>query len=402
MVSIYPFKGLRSINAEMFTTPPYDVISDEQLEQFRSLEMSAIRIILPEGEDQDKYNNAKKALDDYISKEVLIRSTDEQLFYYRQESLTEDFAQEGYIFAISLQDYEDKNIRIHEFTGKKHLDDRIALIDTIKINTGLVWTIYKKNDTINSLGQAIKKSEPIYSFEKLGYRNIFWATSDPELIKKVQDAFNSQTVYIADGHHRILSAATYRKKMIEKHGNIDAPWQRVMVYCASDHQVRLLAYNRVIRKMAMDNDSFLKLIEQDFNVEPVNDPNGHAPANKHDIALFLNGKGWFKVSPKKTDYPSPYDQLDAVILQNLIFSKHLGVANPRETEVLEFVGGAQCPTPKDQEAFIKKKGYAAFIALYPVAMQDVEAIADKDGVMPPKSTWFDPKLLTGLVFHELE
>ncbi len=402
MVSVFAFKGIRSIDAAMFTTPPYDVISDEELPSYRALKFSAIRIILPEGSESEKYMNAKKALDSFLKDGILVRDSEDSIYYFRQESLTSKFAQEGYIFTASLKDYEDKKIKIHEYTGKKHLDDRIKLIDSIKINTGLIWTIYKHDSTVESLASEIKKKHPINSFEKFGYRQIFWKESDPTIIKKVQAAFADKNVYIADGHHRMLSAATYRKKMIEKYGDIEAPWQRVLIYSASDKQVRLLAYNRVIRKLNLDAGEFIKKIEENFTVKQIQNKEGYVPAKKHDIALFLKGKGWYQLVPKKTDYPTPYDRLDTVIVQNLIFDKILGVTNPRETDILEFVGGAQAPTPKDQEAYVNKKGYIGFMALFPVDINDLESIADNDGVMPPKSTWFDPKLLTGLVFYDLE
>jgi uncharacterized protein (DUF1015 family) len=402
MVSVFPFKGIRSIDAAMFTTPPYDVIPDEDLPAYRALKISAIRIILPEGSDSEKYTNAKKALDAYLADGSLFRDSEDSIYYFRQESLSSNFAQEGYVFTAALKDYEDKKIKIHEFTGQKHLEERIKIIDSVKINTGLIWTVYKQDDSIESLVKEIKKKQPLYNFEKFGYRQIFWKESDPTIIKKVQDAFANKTLYIADGHHRMLSAATYRKKMIDKYGDVDAPWQRVMIYSASDKQVRLLAYNRVIRKMNIDLDTFIKKVEENFTVKQIESKEGYTPVKKHDIALYLKGKGWYQLVPKKTEYPTPYDRLDTVIVQNLIFDHILGVKNPRETDILEFVGGAQAPSPKDQEAYVNKKGYIGFMALYPVDINDLESIADNDGVMPPKSTWFDPKLLTGLVFYNLE
>ena len=403
MVDIKGFTAIRPTNPEDFTTNPYDVISQEELEELRKNPKSVVHIILPTGEGQEAYENARQVLQKDIDQGVLIQDKKESIYLYRQES--EEFTQEGFILAVSLEDYEQGAVKRHEYTGKKHLEDRINHIAATQMNTGLVWMVYKRNEMVEHLSEEIKEEDPIYDFTKYGYRHVVWKSSEISLVQKIKSLFEPMPLYIADGHHRTESAAEYRRRQLKKieedpdlDADPDANWQYFMGYVASDHQVNLLAYNRAVKKLPMKPDELIDSLRKKFVVEVL--PTPRTPEKKHEICLYVDEK-WYTLKPLEENFESIYDSLDAVILQKEVFAPLFGVENPRETENLVFVGG-DVRTAEDQEKYVQKHGYESFFSLSPVDIRDMERIADEGGVMPPKSTWFSPKVLTGLTFHSLK
>ena len=204
MVEVKEFEGLRPKNPEEFCTKPYDVISEEEANELRKNPNSAIHIILPVGEGDEKYENAKKEFERL--KEDMIR--DEPSIYLYKEG-DEEFSHRGFILCASLEDYEKALIKKHEETREKPLQDRIKHIEAVKANTGLVWTVFKRNDEIKKLMNEIMKEEPVYDFEKYGNRHILWKINDEEKINKIKELFRNTPLYIADGHHRIAAAWHY-------------------------------------------------------------------------------------------------------------------------------------------------------------------------------------------------
>ena len=380
MVEVKEFAGLRYPNPEIFCTKPYDVISEEEASQLRKNPESAIHIILPE--ENDKYEKAKAAFQRFRQKMV----QDEPSIYLYEEG-NEEFKQRGFILCVSLRDYEEGRIKKHEETREKPLEDRIKHIEATKANTGLVWTIFKKNENIKAIMDEVMKEQPIIDFEKYGYRHRLWKISDDAIIQKIKDAFKSINLYIADGHHRIAAAWHYWKK----HGDGEAKY--VMIFAASDDEVRILPYNRVIRKIEMDN--FIDELKKEFHVEEmdvIEEP------KKHEIQMYYKGR-WWKLLPKEIP-SSVVESLDVSILQNKILEPILGIKDVRKDPNIFFVGGNI--SRRDYEKIVDEKGNAAVFYLHPTSIEELEAVADAGKNMPPKSTWFDPKLLTGLVFHELE
>jgi uncharacterized protein (DUF1015 family) len=300
---------------------------------------------------------------------------------------------------VALDDYEKDNIVKHEHTREKPLKDRTKHIVTTNVAAGLVWSVFRADIEINKLISQIKKGKPKYDFEKYGYRHILWQETDSTIINKLADLFENKKIYIADGHHRAASAAEYRKHRL-KTGNItektDAPWQYLLSYVASDDQIRILPYNRVIKKLKDDEDDFIKKLEEVFEVRRVN--KAFNPNMKNKLAICIRGK-WFELIAKDKSFNSKRDSLDVAILQDKVLEPILGILNVRTDENIFFVGGIQDPTI--MEKYVTDKGNDIFFNLFSVDIKDLESIADSGGVMPPKSTWFDPKLLSGLVLHGL-
>jgi len=397
MVLISPLKPYIPINPKEFCTNPYDIISKEEEKELKRNSNSLIHLILPDGEGDEIYQNATTAYIDFKEKGIIEQEENPSIFIYRQESV--DFSHQGLIIGVALQDYEDGNIVKHEHTREKPLKDRTNHIVASNVAAGLVWTVFQANKKINTLTETIKKKEPKFNFKKYGYRHLLWQETDPKLIQKLKELFKNEKIYIADGHHRAASATEYRKMKLQKLGldkNIKAPWQYLLSYVASDDQIRILPYNRVIRKLPLLEKDFLKKLENDFEIFPMEEACN--PEKKNEIAICLKGK-WYKLLVKNKKFKTKRDSLDVAILQDNVLEPILNIKDPRSDENIFFVGGTQ--DPKEMEKYVTEKGNDLFINLYPVSIRDLELIADKGGVMPPKSTWFDPKVLSGLVLHDL-
>jgi len=398
MVLITPLKPYLPISPKEFCTNPYDIINKEEEQELKKNPNSLIHLILPDGEGEEIYHNAAKAYNDFKKRKLIIRDEIPSIFVYRQES--SNFSHQGLIIGVALQDYEDKNIVRHEHTREKALKDRTNHIVASKVAAGLVWTVFQSNKKINDLIEKVKKKQPKFNFEKYGYQHLIWQDSNPKIIQKLKSLFKNEKIYIADGHHRAASAAEYRKFQLEKLNadkELDAPWQYLLSYVASDDQIRILPYNRVIKKLPLSEDDFLKKLDKIFDIIPME--SSFNPEKKNEIAICLKGK-WYKLIMKKAKFKTKKDSLDVTILQDKVLEPILGINDPRSDENLFFVGGTQ--DPKEMEKYTTEKGNDLFINLYPVSIRDLELIADQGEVMPPKSTWFDPKLLSGLILHDLE
>jgi uncharacterized protein (DUF1015 family) len=397
MVLISPLKPYIPINPEEFCTNPYDIISKEEEHELKKNPNSLIHLILPDGVGDEVYQNAAKAYNNFKEKKIIKQEKNPSIFVYRQES--HKFSHQGLIIGISLQDYEEGNIIKHEHTREKPLKDRTNHIVSSNVAAGLVWTVFQANKKINNLIEQVKKKIPLFNFNKYGYRHLLWQENDHLIIKKLKDLFHKEKIYIADGHHRAASAAEYRKIKLDKIGKdkrATAPWQYLLSYVASDDQICILPYNRVIKKLPLSEEDFLKRLEKEFEI--ISMSSAFNPEKKNEISICLKGK-WFKLVVKKTKFKSERDSLDVAVLQDRILEPVLGIKDPRSDENIFFVGGIQ--DPKKMEIYITEKANDLFINLYPVNIRDLEKIAKKGGVMPPKSTWFDPKVLSGLILHDL-
>jgi len=398
MVKIAPIKPFLPKDPKKFATNPYDVIGEEEEKELKKNKDSLIHLILPDGEGEEQYQNAKKAFENFVEDNAVYQADKPSIYVYRQES--EDFSQQGFILGVSLQDYEDDEIVKHEHTREKPLKDRIKHITTTNVAAGLVWNVFKANEKIKAIMEDIKKEGPLFDFEKYGYRHLLWEESNQETINKLEKDFQGNKIFIADGHHRAASANEYRKmKLKEKdqNENDNAPWKYLLTYVASDDQVRILSYNRVVRKLPMEKVDFLEELKEVYQIEKQDQP--FNPEKKHEVALCCK-ETWYKLNVKNADFDSKRDSLDVAILQDEVLEPILGIENPRASDNLFFVGGTK--DPADMEKYVTEKGNDLFINLYPVDIRDLEEIAEKGGVMPPKSTWFDPKVLSGLVLYKLD
>lgn len=398
MVKISAIKPYIPNDPHSFCTNPYDVIEKEEELQLKKNPNSLIHLILPDGEGEEKYENARIAYQKFKDENIIHQIDHPSIFVYRQESAS--FNQQGLILGISLQDYEDGNIVKHEHTREKPLEDRMKHISTTMVAAGLVWSVYRDNKEVNTIQERVKEAEPLFDFELYGYRHILWQETDPKIIQELTRLLKDRKVYIADGHHRAASAAEYRKQRFSN-PDIDPEkyhaWNYLLSYLASDEQVRILAYNRIIRQLNEKPNNFLTKIENTYQIERVD--SAFNPDKKHEIALCIKGV-WYRLKVKSSSFNSRVEGLDVSILQDKVIGPILNIEDIRASDNIFFVGGIQ--NPKKLEEYVKKEGNAILFNLFPVDIKDLEYIAESGGVMPPKSTWFDPKVLSGLVLHDLE
>ena len=381
MVEVKRFDAWVPKDPERFTVKPYDVITEDELRELRTDPDSAVHIILPSGEGLDIYEKAQENIKRAYS-ELMVHDG-HQAYLYRESS--EEFTQRGLILGVSLEDYMSGHVKVHEKTREKPLMDRIKHIESTKSHTGLVWLIFKRNDELKRIMDSIEGREPVVRFYKYGYEHSLWRLTDAEF-DRVREVMRDIDLYVADGHHRIAAAAEYYKNHKD-----DPEAKYVMAYCASDDEVRILPYNRVIRELPMSREEFLNRIAERFDVE---ETNKESP-DKHEVLMYLDK--WYVLKPKKIPDGS-VESLDVSILQNDLLTPVLNIKDPRRDPNIFFVGGKL--TKEDMEGYVRR-GNAVFFLMHPTSIEELERVADAGRDMPPKSTWFDPKLLTGLVFHRL-
>ncbi len=401
MVSIVPITPYLPKNALEFCTNPYDVISNEEEIELKKNPKSIIHLLLPEGEGEEIFENAQKTFLNFQKEEIIKKAEKPAIYIYKQES--HDFSQQGIILGVELQDYVEKKIVKHEHTRIKPLKNRTKHIKSINAATGLVWNVFKADSKINEIIEKIKLQNPIFDFTSNYYRQIIWQETNLKIISELQDLFKTKKLFIADGHHRAASVYEYRKSKLETiaQPNGKEPWQYLMTYISSDDQIWILPYNRVIRKLPMSKEKFLDKLQENFIVSLADGP--FNPVKKNQIAICLKDN-WYLLQVKDTSFSSIKDSLDVTIVQNKILDEILNIKDPRSDKNLFFVGNVQYyQDPSLMETkFIREQGNDLFINLFGVDIHDIEEIASADEVMPPKSTWFEPKLLSGITIYDLE
>ena len=387
MVVVKEFAGYRHKEPSEFSLKPYDVISDAEAAQLRKNRKSGIFIELPLGEGEEKYANAAKELAKF-GKDMI---KDEPSMYVYEESSPE-FTQRGFVVCVSLQDYLDGKIKIHEKTREAPLKDRVKHIEATKTNTGLIWLIFRKSRKITDMMSEIQKGKPVIDFLKYGFMHKVWKVSDKAAIGKIKRAFAALELYIADGHHRIAAAGEYYKKL-KAGGKPEGEHAYLEVFCASEDEVRIMPYNRIVRKLPMPFEAFMEKVGEKFKVAPTR----RQKPGRHEVLIYGGGK-WRSLKPKKMP-KGDVESLDVSIIQNDLLAPILGITDPRKDPNIFFEGGVL--TRDDLQKF-GDAGNALVLFMHPTSTKELIRVADAKKDMPPKSTWFDPKLLSCLVMHKLD
>jgi uncharacterized protein (DUF1015 family) len=407
MAIISPFKALRP-KAELaarVASPPYDVLnSSEAREEVKDnpwsfLHITKSEIDLPENtamHSQQVYEKAKENLQAFIRKEILF--TEAKPCYYIYELVMNGRSQTGLVAASSVDDYENDIIKKHEFTRPEKENDRINHIKTTGAQTGNVFLAYRKVAAIDTAVNNWKKEKsPVYQFlAEDGIQHIIWIVNEDKTLNEITRLFATEVpvTYIADGHHRAASAAKVRKALGSQ-ATEGADYFLTTLF-PSD-QLFIMDYNRLVK----DTNGFtaveiLHQLENDFIVENKGkDP--HQPKLLHQFGLFINSN-WYQLTARPGTYTTdPIGILDVTILSNNILDKILNIKDQRTDKRIDFVGGIR--GLKELEKRVTSGEMAMAFSLYPVSIQQLFDIADCGNVMPPKSTWFEPKLRDGLLTH---
>lgn len=360
--------------------------------------------------DPQVYQKAHDMLADWIEKGAFIR--DEQEAYYIYELTMDGRVQSGIVACASIDDYADNIIKKHENTRADKEQDRINHVDACSAQTGPIFLAYRSDDVIRDVVRTVKAGQALYDFTaEDGIRHRVFRIGDREQIAAVENAFSKiGAIYIADGHHRAASAVKVGFKRREAHPEYNGTeeFNYFLSVLFPDEELMIMDYNRVVKDLnGLTEAHFLARMKEMFCVEAVGSgcigENGLAeeqirPAKKGDFAMFLENQ-WYRCSMKPQDVPDdPVEGLDVSVLQNLMLSPLLGIHDPKTDKRIDFVGGIR--GLKELEKRVKTDCKVAF-AMYPTSIQELFAVADVGKLMPPKSTWFEPKLRSGLFIHEI-
>ena len=406
MIIIKPFNALRpeAQHAKKVASRPYDVLSSKEAKieaqgnPSSFLHITKSEIDLPDDTDshaQEVYNKAKDNLDAFISRNILFRES--KPCYYIYQLIMNGKSQTGLVCGSSVDDYEKGLIKKHEFTRPEKEQDRINHIKTTGAQTGNVFLAYKNVKEIDVIIDDWKKDKkPVYDLvADDNIQHTIWIINDNDTINKISTIFSTQVpcTYIADGHHRAASAAKVRTAL-GKDAPAGADIFLTTLFPAS--QLMIMDYNRLVKDLnGLTIEALLAATAKKFMVEKM--PEAFSPAELHQFGLYAN-KQWYKLTAKKNTFKTdPTGILDVTILQDNFLAPLLNIIDQRTDVRIDFVGGIRGLA--ELEKRVDSGEMALAISLYPVSIQQLFDVADSGNVMPPKSTWFEPKLRDGLLTH---
>ena len=403
MASFEPFHALRPTGEDVkdIACLPYDVLSDEDVRRLCKEPRSFVHVIRSEGDlaedcdpySQEVYDLAAASLAKMKEEGLLQKDSDPAFYIYREEA--SDHTQTGIVGCASVSDYRRGIVRKHELTVKKKEDDRTNHIVTVRAQTGPVFLTFPDREDIAEIIKDETAKEPLYRFEKFGVIHTLWKVSDPLAVKNIMEAFASlKLLYIADGHHRAASSARASELLKTTEAN------RFMAVAFPAGDLSLRGYHRYVKDLnGKSEGEFLAEVKKNFDVEMLDNFHAVAPERPHEIIMTINST-WYRLVPHKDIY-DPDDsisRLDVSILQNSLLEPILGIKDPRTDSRIRFIGGARAYAEVEQ---LCARADSVGFLLYPTDIRDLMAVADDERIMPPKSTWFEPKLLSGLLVHEL-
>jgi uncharacterized protein (DUF1015 family) len=411
MSVILPFRGYRPAPAyaSEVPAPPYDVLDSKEARAMAAghphsfLHINKPEIDLPEDVDlyDDRvYAKGRENLQRFIAEGVLVRDAKPCLYVYRQRM--GNHVQTGIVAAASCDEYAQNKIKKHEFTRRDKEDDRTRHTDELNANTGPVFLTYQARAEIDALVATITAKKPDHDVITAdGFGHTLWVIEDPATIAKLQELFSAiPCTYVADGHHRAASGNRVRELRKAKNPNHTGkePYNFFMAVFFPHDQLAIMDYNRVVKDLAgMTEEQFVARVEEKFEVVPAT---SGKPTEPKTFGMFLGGK-WYRLRAKPGTYPEkdPVKSLDVSILQDNLLHPILGIQDPRSDKRIDFVGGIRGIGELERRCGLDAK--VAF-AMFPTSIEELMAIADTGNVMPPKSTWFEPKLRDGMVVRVIE
>lgn len=414
MVRVKPFAAIRppkDIVTEV-AAPPYDVLNSVEAKKMAG-EKSLLHITKPEidfdpilpDHDDKVYDRAVKNFAQWQKNGWLVQ--DKKPCYYVYAQTMEGRTQYGLVLCAHTDDYAEGKIKKHELTRKDKEDDRMVHVKIQNANIEPVFFAYKDNSQLNEIVSRTVAAAPEYSFtDENGFGHSFWVIDDDATIEKITDIFTNKVnaFYVADGHHRTAAAA--RVGAEKRSGNAahtgDEEYNYFMAVCFPETQLKIIDYNRVVKDLnGLTPEQFMTALEEDFTVTPYEGEGECHPSHLHNFSMYLGGR-WYSMEtkPGRYDDNDPIGVLDVTILSNLVLDKILGIKDLRTDKRIDFVGGIRGLGELSRRVDSGEMKVA--FALYPVSMKQLTDIADSGNIMPPKTTWFEPKLRSGLAIHKLD
>ncbi|MEE8388744.1 MAG: DUF1015 family protein [Acidiferrobacterales bacterium] len=413
MSLIRPFHGLRPAvgRADSVIAPPYDVLNTEEARERvigRSnsfLHISKPEIDLPAGADPYAPQVYDKGRDNFmrmIEEGVLV--SDESPCYYFYRLIMGEHVQTGLVAVASVADYDSNRIRKHEYTRPDKEDDRVHQIDALNAHTGPVFLTYRYSALIDEIAATVTAGSPAMDvMADDGVQHSVWVVNDTEIIDRITEEFDGmECVYIADGHHRSAAASrvTAQRKAANADHTGDEDYNYFLTVIFPDSQMQILGYNRVVTDLnRKTTDKFLEVVKSSFSVSESSEP--VQPKTTAEFGMYLQGQ-WYRININSDLICSddPVACLDISLLANHLIDPILGISDPRSDKRIDFVGGIRGLV--ELEKRVDSGEMAVAFSLYPTSLAQLMDVADAGEVMPPKSTWFEPKLADGLVSHMLD
>ncbi|HXG53996.1 MAG TPA: DUF1015 family protein [Vicinamibacterales bacterium] len=405
MASISPFRALRPApgTAPSVSSVPYDVVTTEEARQLAAdnplsfLRVTRSEIDLPPATDPysaEVYAAARANFDELKTRAPLVIEDRPSLYFYRLRMGGHE--QTGIAGGFSVDEYEADVIKKHERTRRDKEDDRTRHIIELRAQTGVVFLTYKSNAGVDAIARRVTAADPLYDFTATdGVHHAIWRASEADTSAVIAAFAKIPALYIADGHHRAASAARARAEL---KGQPDAAESNTFIAVAfPDDQMQILPYHRTVKDLAGRSPE--QFLDELRNVSSVSE-GSDTPRQKGEVSMYLGGH-WYLIDLSKSGSSddSRGDSLDVALLQRHVLEGILGVGDVRTDKRMDFVGGAR-GTRTLEEAVDSGKAAVAF-SMYPVTVDDLMAISDAGGIMPPKSTWFEPKLRDGLLIHTI-
>ncbi len=411
MPKVKPFRGLRPPKdlVEQVESRPYDVLNSEEARaEAGNNEKSLYHIIkpeinFPEGTseyDPRVYDSAAEQFEKFQKNGWLLQ--DEQENYYLYAQTMNGKTQYGIVLCAHVDDYMNGNIKKHELTRRDKEDDRMKHVRITNANIEPVFLAFRHNDVLADLIKKYAAQEPVYHFKAPvdGFIHQFWVIDNKGDQDAITEEFSKMdSLYIADGHHRSAAAARVGAEKGEKEGRGEHDYY--MAVCFPAEQLTILDYNRVVKDLnGLSEEDFLKALEKNFTVACKGEEN-YRPQKMHEFSLYVGGK-WYSLEAKPGTFNEndPIGVLDVDISSRLILDEILNIKDLRSDKRIDFVGGLRGLGELKRRVDSGEMKMA--LALYPVSMQQIMDIADSGNIMPPKATWFEPKLRSGLVIHKLD
>ena len=411
MSDIRPFCAVRPNEtfASKIAALPYDVYTrKEAKKEVEKNPLSFLKIDRPETMFPDEmdmyapkvYQKARKVLEEMIEKGEFIQ--DETPCYYLYELTRNGHRQTGIVACASIDDYFNGTIKKHENTREEKEQDRIRHVDTLDTQTGPIFLAYRLDAVLKEIIEETKRKTPVYDFiseDKTTHR--VWVIDESEMMERIQQCFvKINKIYIADGHHRAASAIKVGCKRRKEHPGYTGEEEFNYFLCTlfAEEELEILDYNRVVKDLnGLSEIEFLEKIKESFEVEEAEE-SPYAPKQKKEFGMYL-GKKWYKLQIKKEQVSDDVvESLDVSILQNKLLKPILGIKEPGKDNRIIFVGGIR--GLKELEHCVEN-GFQVAFSMYPTSMQELFSVADAGRLMPPKSTWFEPKLRSGLFLHKI-
>lgn len=411
MSDIRPFCAVRPNEtfASKIAALPYDVYTrKEAKKEVEKNPLSFLKIDRPETMFPDEmdmyapkvYQKARKVLEEMIEKGEFIQ--DETPCYYLYELTRNGHRQTGIVACASIDDYFNGTIKKHENTREEKEQDRIRHVNTLDTQTGPIFLAYRLDAVLKEIIEETKRKTPVYDFiseDKITHR--VWVIDESEMMERIQQCFvKINKIYIADGHHRAASAIKVGCKRRKEHPGYTGEEEFNYFLCTlfAEEELEILDYNRVVKDLnGLSEIEFLEKIKESFEVEEAEE-SPYAPKQKKEFGMYL-GKKWYKLQIKKEQVSDDVvESLDVSILQNKLLKPILGIKEPGKDNRIIFVGGIR--GLKELEHCVEN-GFQVAFSMYPTSMQELFSVADAGRLMPPKSTWFEPKLRSGLFLHKI-